>query len=142
MVQTSSQLVPEAAVAARYQHSAAVTVRHVAAALAGNQLGEGEDQQGGEGDDGDDLADEESGGHAGEASVNHRVRGLSTSAADCAIYACSQHSSSSLRAVCVCLRRVTVYLNLFRFSYDVKRERGKKNISCLSDCRTRLELFE
>lgn len=68
MVQTSSQLVPEAAVAARYQHSAAVTVRHVAAALAGNQLGEGEDQQGGEGDDGDDLADEESGGHAGEAS--------------------------------------------------------------------------
>lgn len=85
VVQTSSQLVPEAAVAARYQHSVAVTARHVAAAVAGNQLGEGEDQQGREGDDGDDLADEESGGHAGEASAHHRVRGLSTSATDCTI---------------------------------------------------------
>ncbi len=63
----------EAAVAACYQHSVAVTVLHMAAAVAGNQLGEEEEQDGKRGGDANDLADEENRVHAGQASVNHRV---------------------------------------------------------------------
>lgn len=64
LVQTSGQLVPEAAVTAGNEHAVAAAVRQAAALLAGHQFGEHEDQQSHGGQAADDLADEEGAAHA------------------------------------------------------------------------------
>lgn len=64
LVQTSGQLVSEAAVAAGDEHAVTAAVRRAAALLAGHQFGDHEDQEGHDGQGADELAHEEGAAHA------------------------------------------------------------------------------
>lgn len=64
LVQTSGQLVSEAAVAAGNEHAVTAAVRHAAALLTGRQFGDHEDQQSHDRQAANGLADEEGAAHA------------------------------------------------------------------------------